>query len=79
MITLEVKVEGTRTREKANSSITYEVVSIDWSEFKIVPTKSANRHLITNNKQAFQILKSGARQKYLEENGYEQAQTEKRP
>lgn len=69
--TVEVKTEGLKTRESRRSAtVSYEVIWLDWDAFKIIPIKSGNRHLVSDGKRCFQILKGKARQKYLEENGY---------
>lgn len=72
-VTFEVKVDGTKVGKSRRSiqNMTYEPVWLNWDEFKIVPTKDVNRFLVTNGRQAFQILKGKAREKYLEEHDVE--------
>lgn len=75
MITQEIKVIGTMIGRGGNfrrsSTITYELVDVDWDEYKAVPSTSRSYHLfISNGRRAFQILKPKARKKYLEEHGY---------
>ncbi len=70
MITSEVKVEGLAR----NKNVEYEVVWLDWSEFQLVPTSKrarSHRELVSNGKQAFEILRGKARVKHLVENGFD--------
>jgi hypothetical protein len=70
MTTIEVRVSGLAP----NKNVEYEVVWLDWSEFQLVPTSKrarSHRELVSNGKQAFQILRAKARTKFLEEHGYD--------
>jgi hypothetical protein len=65
-----VKVEGLAR----NKNVGHEVVWLDWSEFQVVSTAlraRSHRQLVTNGKQAFQILRAKARERYLVEHGYD--------
>ena len=64
MITLEVKVEGLAR----NKNVEHEVMWLDWDEFPLIPTSKragSHRRLVSNGKQAFQILRAKARERYL--------------
>ncbi len=70
MITLEVKVEGLAR----NKNVEYDVLWLNWSEFQLIPTSKragSHRRLVSNGKQAFQILRAKARERYLIEHGYD--------
>jgi hypothetical protein len=70
MITLEVKVDGSTNRKTA----TYEPIWLDWNEFQILRTQkraSPFRQLVTNGKQAFEILRGKVRERYLIKHGYD--------
>lgn len=70
MITLEVKVDGLAR----NKNVEHELIFLNWYEFTIVPTSKRNRshrQLVSNGKQAFQILRAKARERYLIERGYD--------
>ena len=69
MFSLEVKVCGMAR----NKNVQHEIVWIDWNEFKVIPTTKrakSHRDLVSNGKQAFQILRAKARNRYLIEHGY---------
>ncbi len=69
MITFEVKVEGLA----CNKNVEHEIIWLDWSDFQIVPTSKragSHRRLVSNGKQAFQILRAKARERYLIEHGF---------
>jgi hypothetical protein len=72
-ITLEVKVSGKIYGGRCVSTRQYEVVWLDWDQFKILPAKRTNshRHLVSNGHKAFDILRGKAREKYLRENNYD--------
>ncbi len=72
MVTLEVKVEGFNTTRKA---ATYEVIWVDWVQFKVMPTSAHGamnrRRLVSDGRQAFQILRGKAKARYFAEHGYD--------
>lgn len=71
--TLEVKVDGKRKgNPRANETISYEVIWLDRDEFKFAFASryATSRELVSNGKQAFQILRGKARERYLIEHGY---------
>ena len=68
--TLEVKVDGSTNRKTA----TYEPIWLDWDEFQILRTQKRAgpfRQLVTNGKQAFEILRGKRRERYLVNNGFD--------
>jgi hypothetical protein len=69
MFSLEVKVDGSPQRGTA----TYEVLWLDWTTFKILPTakRAGKRQLVSDGVQAFEILRGKTREKYLRENNYD--------
>lgn len=72
MYTIEVRVTG---RSQARN-LEYDVVWVDWSTFRVVPTSKrtgSHRELVSDGKVAFDILRGKAHERYLVEHGFIEA------